>query len=158
MFAPVQQLVAAAVLTLAIGVAPAPLAASDAARDAIRATLEKWTADFNARRADAVCGLFAPDLVASYQGQPERGYGELCRLLTASLDDPRRSYSYELDLREIIVSGDLAVVRLVWRLTVEDRGGKPPVRVEEPGLDVFRRQADGTWKIIRFLAYPVEQP
>ena len=132
-------------------------AAAEGAEAAIRSTLERWTEDFNGRRAAAVCGLFAPDLIASYQGQPERGYDALCRLLTASLSDPLRSYRYELRIREIIVSGDLAVVRLVWRLTIDDRSGAPPATVEEPGLDVFRRQADGTWKIIRYIAYPADR-
>src|SRR5205814_7333755 len=54
---------------------------------AIRAALEDWTPAFNARDAGRVCGLFSRDLIASYQGQPERNYDALCALLTASLAD-----------------------------------------------------------------------
>ena len=28
----------------------------------------------------------------------------------------------------------------------------------EPGLDIFRRQPDGSWKIARFIAYPLGGP
>ena len=38
----------------------------------IRNALTQWMADFNAGNADKVCGLFAPDLIAQYRGQPER--------------------------------------------------------------------------------------
>jgi ketosteroid isomerase-like protein len=27
------------------------------------------------------------------------------------------------------------------------------VETKEPGLDVFRRQPDGSWKIVRYIAY-----
>ena len=49
--------------------------------------------DFNAGRAEKVCGLFAPDLKADYRGQPERSHGELCGLLQRSLGDPTRKYT-----------------------------------------------------------------
>jgi ketosteroid isomerase-like protein len=61
-------------------------------------------------------------------------------------------YHYALDINEIIVSGDLAVVRLTWYDTVS-RPGVPDVTNPEIGMDVFRRQDDGSWKIIRYIAY-----
>ncbi|HEX2216850.1 MAG TPA: hypothetical protein VHG27_09210, partial [Xanthobacteraceae bacterium] len=50
----------------ALGLASAPAARAENAAAAIRATLEAWTADFNAGRADKVCDLFARDLVAQF--------------------------------------------------------------------------------------------
>ena len=49
--------------------------------------------------------------------------------------------------------GEVAIVRLVWTLTVERK--EPPVKAttDEPGIDIFRRQPDGKWKITRFTAY-----
>jgi hypothetical protein len=32
-------------------------------------------------------------------------------------------------------------------------GSTVTVRSLEPGMDIFKRQDDGTWKIIRYLAY-----
>src|SRR5208337_3901354 len=52
---------------------------------------------------------------------------------------------YAPDIEEIIVSGDLAVVRLVWNVSI--RRGPTPAISKEPGLDVFRRQPDGRWAI-----------
>jgi len=123
--------------------------------DDIRAALDNWTEAFNSRDADRVCDLFARDLVAAYQGQPERNYDAICALLSSSLRDREKSYHYSLDLKEILVSGDLAAVRLVWTLTVARQEGGVIETIEEPGLDIFRRQPDGSWKIARYLAFPV---
>jgi uncharacterized protein (TIGR02246 family) len=118
---------------------------------AIRAALAKWTSDFNARDASHICDLFASDLLYDYRGFPERDHAALCGLLHRSLADPARNFTYALDIKEIIVSGDMAVVRLVWTLKVASAGKTEESR--EPGLDVFRRQPDGSWKIARYIAY-----
>jgi steroid delta-isomerase len=135
-----------------------PSHAADAPEAEVRARLAQWTEDFNAGRADKVCDLFAADLVSNFRGQPERGYDELCGLLQRSLGDGARSYSYALDLKEVIVSGDLAVVRLVWTLTIASKGGQGVITSVEPGIDIFRRQPDGKWRISRYMAYEEESP
>jgi len=126
---------------------------TDSAQSAIRAAIMQWTADFNARNSREICNLFAPDLRYDYQGSPERGYQDVCGLLQRSLTDPNKRYSYSPNIKEIMVSGDLAIVRLTWTLTVKTEGVAGDVTAEEPGMDIFRRQPDGSWKIIRYVAY-----
>ena len=75
--------------------------------------------------------------------------------MSSSLRDQEKSYHYNLDLKEILVSGDLAAVRLVWTLTVARKEGGVIETIEEPGIDIFRRQPDGSWKIARYLAFPI---
>jgi steroid delta-isomerase len=118
----------------------------------IRAALTAWMDDFNAGRADQVCGLFAPTLRFDFRGAPERGYADLCAQLHRALANPAQRFSYTVTINEVLVSGDLAIVRLVWHSTVR-AGAANPVITDEPGLDVFGRQPDGSWKIIRYLAY-----
>lgn len=118
----------------------------------IRAALTRWTEDFNAGAKEKVCGIFAPDLRYDYRGFPERGFADICATLQRSLDDQTKRYSYAVAIKEILLAGDLAVVRLIWTLKVTPRGGNEAVS-EEPGMDVFRRQPDGSWKIIRYMAY-----
>ncbi len=123
---------------------------------AIRATLLKWSADFNAGDAAAACGLFAADLRYDYRGAPERNARDMCDLLHRSLADKTRRFRYSPDIKEIIVSDSLAVVRVVWTLTVTPVNGAAKAEVsKEYGLDVFAKQADGSWQITRFLAYDV---
>jgi uncharacterized protein (TIGR02246 family) len=134
-------------------VSPAAAQSDTPDQAAIRAALTQWMADFNAGRADKVCALFAPDLIAQYRGQPERGYDQLCDLLKRSLGDRSKRYRYALAIKEILVAGDLAAVRLTWTLEVRGKDATSATASEEPGLDIFRRQGDGSWKISRYLGY-----
>jgi uncharacterized protein (TIGR02246 family) len=136
---------------LALSLACLPCTArSDDAADIRRALTERAEA-FNRRDADAACRLFAPDLLFRFRGHPVRSKAEICAQLSKALADEGRRLTYEAEIEEIIVSGDLAAVRLVWTLTAR-RGGEERVS-REPGLDLFRRQPDGVWRISRFLAY-----
>jgi len=118
----------------------------------IRARLEQWTADFNSRNAEAACELFSKSLLSDFRGQGEAGYETRCELITKALNNPDRTYRYDLNIKEIIVEGPLAVVRLTWTMTVSPGD----IVSVEPGLDVFRREADGRWRIIRYMAYEEE--
>jgi steroid delta-isomerase len=133
--------------------APASAGSTDAAQNEIRSALEKWRSAFNDRDERQVCDLFAPDLIANYQGQPERNYTSLCQLLQTSLADRERTYHYSLNINEVLVYGDLAVARLIWTLEIEKDGASKET-IAEPAVDIFRHQADGSWKISRYLAYP----
>jgi ketosteroid isomerase-like protein len=140
-----------ALLTLA-ALLPLKALADDSPEAAIRSALAHWTQDFNGRNAEKACTLFAQDLRYDFRGYPERDYRDICDRMQRSLGDTSKTYSYDLDVREIIVSGDIAVVRLVWKLTVTLPSGQQVVSVE-PGMDVFRKEPDGAWKIIRYIAY-----
>jgi ketosteroid isomerase-like protein len=70
-----------------------------------------------------------------------------------ALRDPDTAYRYSVEINEIMVDGDAAVVRLIWALEI-DKAGSPTRTIEEPAVDILHRQADGSWKISRYLAYP----
>ena len=50
----------------------------------------------------------------------------------------------------------IAIARPVWTLTIRQKGEPHPTVSTEPGLDVFRREPNGTWRIFRFMAYHVD--
>jgi len=127
-----------------------------AAEKEIRSAIENWRSVFNARDEEQVCDLFAPDLVANYQGEPERDYSSLCQMLHTALRDPDTTYRYSAQINEIMVYGEAAVVRLVWTLEIDKAGSLKKI-IEEPAVDIFRRQPDGSWKISRYLAYPASR-
>jgi ketosteroid isomerase-like protein len=131
-----------------------PVCAADSEDQAkIRAALHGWTADFNARRAAKVCDLFEPGLICDFQGLPEQRYNDICGRLKRALGDETRSWTYaQPDIKEILVFGDIAVVRLTWISTVTG-GPEGAVKSVEPGMDLFRRQPNGSWKIMRYMAF-----
>jgi steroid delta-isomerase len=135
-------------------VAAADATAGDAASE-IRQALAQWTDDFNAGRTDRVCDLFAADVGADVRGAAERDHAAICDLLTSSLKDDSMHYSYALDIKEVLVFDDVAGVRLVWTLTIK-LGNGTSVESVERGMDIFQKQNDRSWKIIRYMAYQRE--
>jgi steroid delta-isomerase len=137
-------------LILALLLAASPARADDATD--IRARFEQWTDDFNAKRGGAICDLFSKDLISTVRGQGEADYATRCDIITRSLADPARGFHYQLDLHEVIVEGNLAVARRTWTLFVTPLN----VTVVEHGIDVLRKEADGQWRIVRFVSYEGE--
>jgi len=119
----------------------------------IRSAIENWRSAFNEGDEERVCELFAPDIVANYQGEPARDHDSLCDMLRSALRDRDATYRYSVQINDVMVDGDSAVVRLVWALEVE-KVRSPTETFEESAVDIFRRQSDGSWKISRYLAYP----
>lgn len=139
-------------IALTATLAGTALADSDADKAAIVQRLQQWTAAFNAKDKAGTCDLFAPDLVYAI---PEvvRGTREtMCSNLAAlqARTDIRLHYANP-DIHEILLSGDVAVVRLTWTLTTELDGRRDTTT--EEGMDIFRRQPDGRWSIARFIAF-----
>ena len=125
-------------------------------RQEILHLLQKWPQDFNAKNIEAVCGLFAPDLIASYPGTSDKNYQEMCRFLKAALTDQTKEFSYEVPkIEQMIIQGDIGIIRLVWTLKVSSKNQENTELTREKGLDVFKRQEDGSWKILISYAYPI---
>ena len=102
-------------------------------------------------------GYLLPILVASYPGTKDRNYREMCRSLDASLTGADKIFRYETpEIEQILIDGDLAVVRLVWTLKISFKNRTDTETIKEKGLDIFKRQPDGSWKIAISYAYPLE--
>jgi steroid delta-isomerase len=143
------------VATAAVAVSCGPAAraeTAEAGKNEIRAALERWQSAFNDRDEQRVCDIFAPDVVANYDAEPERDYTSLCQMLRTAVQDHDKTYRYSLKINDILVYGETAVARLVWTLEIDKLGGSKEI-IEEPAVDIFRREADGNWKISRYLAY-----
>jgi uncharacterized protein (TIGR02246 family) len=139
------------VVVLDIGCAIPARADQAADKAAVTERLLQWAAAFNARDAAGTCDLFAPDLISTVPGGLNDDRNTVCARLAAVLAKTDTQCRYTPDIREIIVSGDYAVVRLIWSLTMT-RGGQEQTD-KEAGMDLFQRQADGRWSIARFVAF-----
>lgn len=129
----------------------APVSAQEDAAAIIASRLADWTDAFNARRVSGTCDLFSADLISTMRGRPDEGRDTVCRRIAKALANPRLRIRYTAQIKEIIVSGDLAVVRLEW--LTQTRVGAVRRISHEPGIDIFRRESDGNWRIFRFLAF-----
>ncbi|WP_294541152.1 nuclear transport factor 2 family protein [uncultured Rhodoblastus sp.] len=138
---------------LAFGLSQAAARADEAAdKAAVAARLRGFADAFNARDEARSCDIFAPDLIATAPPRLETGRAAICGNIDRLLARPDLRLHYDdPDIREIIVAGDIAVVRVLWTLTVRKGGAQD--RTPEGGIDVFRRQPDGRWSIARMAAF-----
>jgi hypothetical protein len=115
---------------------------------------------FSGGDADGVSAIFAPDPRSDVGPFIDGTYDQLCDRPHLVLQNRQATFQYPLDIKEIPISGDLAVVRLVWTSSVTHRGSEKPVVTTEPGIDVMRHDQDGAWRIFRFVAHtaPREPP
>ena len=142
------------IFAIAFASASMTSAYADPAADeaAIMQRFQRWTADFNAKDPAGVCDLFAPDLVYSIPEVVQGTRETICANLAKMLARPDIQLHYDNpDVHEIVVVGDVAVVRLTWTLTTQVNGAKD--KTTEEGMDIFRRQPDGRWSIARFVAF-----
>jgi len=96
-------------------------------------------------------------MILSYPGTPDRNYDETCQGFGSQLGRTDRTFRYDApEIEEILVSGDLSIVRLIWTSRISGAGLAGEIVEREKGLDVFKKQADGTWKILISHAYPIE--
>jgi steroid delta-isomerase len=126
---------------------PSPRATDEAE---IRAALARWVDAANRQDWKAALDVWAPDLIGWYPGQPDDTYARE----QANSTRPKREHStrFELTINEVIVSGDLAVVRDTWTMRSGDAAG--PAALTLRSFEVWRRQPDGTWKIARWISAP----
>ena len=97
---------------------------------AIRASIEKGARGFMQGEPDSILAHYARDIVLSYPGIPDQDYATLARGYAELRNRPATvSATTEPTFDEILVSGDLAVVRVRWTTTI--RFSMPMGRVEQ---------------------------
>jgi ketosteroid isomerase-like protein len=115
-------------------------AAGDEAR--IRARLAQWVEQFNSGDYAGAAGIWAPDLIGVIPGGPDDTWAREMEGARRAKPGPVR---FALTVDEVLVDGDLAVVRDTWRQT----GGAREEKFRS--FEVWRRQPDGEWKIARWI-------
>jgi len=119
---------------------------------AIHAALTDWVAAANRGDWKSASKVWAQDLVGWYPGQPDDTYArEMDRVANPKLGSPKTHY--EVEVVEVMVSGKLAVVRDIWRLTTP--AGRPDAATSVVrGFEVWTEQPDSSWRISRWISAP----
>jgi ketosteroid isomerase-like protein len=125
---------------------------SAAAVRSIRAALAGWVEAANRGDWKAASRVWAPDLIGWYPGQADDTYAK--EMENAAHPRPGRPRTrYEVNVVEVMVSGEMAVVRDIWRFTTSP--GTPDSSVSAVrSYEVWKRQKDAQWKIARWISAP----
>jgi ketosteroid isomerase-like protein len=111
----------------------------------IRQSLADWLAAFNSGDYAKAAQVWAPDM----QGWGDGGEDSYQREMDSARKTPKLAnpqYKYQLKIDEVMVSGDMAVVHDTWT----EIGPTGKARTFG-SFEVWRRQADKSWKISRWI-------
>lgn len=143
--------IATVILMAAAGLArgESPAAASPEAQ--IRAALAAWVDAANRGDYAATMKVWAPDMIGWAPEGPDDSYDREMAYLKLPPQPVTTTYALKID--EVIVDGALAVVRDTWTQTTKQKAGADKVSTFR-SFEVWRRQADGVWKISRWIDGP----
>lgn len=126
--------------------------ASDADFKVIEKRFADWTEAFNRRDLEGSCALFSKEIRADHQGVPTEDWQTMRARFQKLFADKSRDYKYRFKLINVYRSGNLAVGRITWYLTVT-KDGKQSLEEETQSMDVFKPNKEGVWEMVDFVSF-----
>lgn len=142
-------LAASALVLSSCSSAPPPVADThDADVKAVTDDLAQWQKDFAAKDLDKIVAHYADDAVVINPGSPAVSGKEAAKAaLKEFVADPSFMLNLDPAKVETAKSGDVAYARGAYHLAMTNPVTKKPLADKGTYLEVYRKQADGTWKI-----------
>jgi ketosteroid isomerase-like protein len=131
------------------GIAPGALLAQGSGTDAaiLRGLIDQTARSINAHDPDGVMAHYSKDIIVSYPGVADTTYDLFDRTYRQMMN-PSIITRTVPTVDEIVVSGDLAMIRMQWSTTITDKAsGNTSSRVAKD-LQIWRRE-HGSWKFYR---------
>ena len=145
------------VLFLLVSASFAQAQSTDADTAAIRASILRGARGFETANPDLILAHYARDVVLSYPGIPDQDYPTLARGYAELRNRPASvTATTTPTFDEILVSGDIAVVRLRWTTTIRDGARTSTRRLKD--MQIWRREPDGRWMFVRGMHYREPEP
>ena len=121
----------------------------------IRSAVLQWVDAFNAEDLEGVLASYSQGLILSYPGEEDMTTPERFRdLYEGTFDREGGSYTFDAEIDEIGISGEMAYARITWTLTWHPDGAEAYVMRTERAMEVWRYEEDGIWRLHRWLGYP----
>ena len=122
---------------------------NEPATDAVNRTAQEILAALQAKDSAKVNSYYASDAVIATSGRPPAKDGRaVSKAIMDDIADPNFKMSLSNEKTEVAGSGDLAYRRGAFKITSTN----PQTEQAENGagtyLTVFRKQADGSWKVV----------
>lgn len=120
---------------------------------AINVAKTEYREGFNTGNADRVLSVFAPEFTDNSDGRPSRYGSDAPIKLRRYLEQLFADYNAHLSIimAAIVISGDLAYDYGWHELTLRPRNGGVPQLIRKRYLELWRKQKNGEWRIIRYI-------
>jgi ketosteroid isomerase-like protein len=122
---------------------------NEPATDALTRTAQEILAALEAKDSAKVNSYYAPDAVIATSGRPAAKDGRaVSKAIKDDIADPNFKLSLSNEKTEVAGSGDLAYRRGSFKITATNPQTKQAEHSAGTYLTVFRKQADGSWKVV----------
>jgi ketosteroid isomerase-like protein len=117
--------------------------------DAVNRTAQEILTAFEAKDAVKVNSYYAPDAIIATAGRPAaKDARAVSKAIRDDLTDPNFTMSLSHEKTDVANSGDLAYRRGSYSITATNPQTKQAEHIAGTYLTVFRKQADGRWKVV----------
>lgn len=124
---------------------------------AIRAAAKDWSASAQAKDPVKFASFYTEDAILKLEDAPDfTGKAAISEAITGMMQDPNFALSFETTKVEVARSGDIAYELGTYTITTSDPRTKKPVTEKGSGLVVWKKQANGMWKVA--VDVPVSDP
>jgi uncharacterized protein (TIGR02246 family) len=115
---------------------------------ALRDLDAQWSAAAGAKDLDKTVSFYSDDAIVMPPNAPSATTKEAIRSAWKEmLTTPGAAISWKATKVEVAKSGDLAYVSGTYEEAMTDASGKP-VKDHGKYVEIFKKQADGTWKVV----------
>lgn len=122
---------------------------NEPATDAVNRTAQEILAALQAKDEAKVASYYAPDAVLATPGRPAvKGVEAVSKAIRNDIADPNFKLSVSDGKTDVATSGDLAYRRVSLKVTYTNPQTKQVENAAATALTVFRKQADGSWKVV----------
>lgn len=126
-----------------------------AATEAVNRTEQEMLAAFQAKDAAKLSSYYTPDAVLATPGRPaSKGSEAVSKALTEDFSDPNFKLSFANEKTEVAGSGDVAYTHGSFNVTYTNPQTKQAENGSGTYITVFKKQADGSWKVAADVATP----
>lgn len=121
----------------------------DADVKAVKAVEAAWVADIATKDADKFASYYADDASLMGSNMPIiTGKDNILAALRPMLADPNFSLTFQATHAEASKGGDFVYTLGTYSLTTSDPNDKKPVSDKGKYLTVYKKQAEGSWKVV----------
>ena len=128
---------------------------TDAEFKAVESVIDAWIHAANANDPDAMAGLVAEQFEMIPPGAQPAAGAEGLDFLRSFFEQSQ--LDLECETTELVVSGDLAFQRYVYRQKLTPKSGGEPQTEQGHGIHLLQRQRDGSWKFTKDIWTTVPQ-
>ena len=128
---------------------PTPPDTHDADVQALKDTEAAWAKVMTAKDFEKSMSYYADDASLLMANAPAfNGKDAIRAAFMPVFDDPNFALTFQGSRFEVAKSGDLGYTQGAYNLTITDPRTKKPVNDKGKYLTAYKKQADGTWKVV----------